>query len=444
MNTPICDFVHKYNENGPLRLHMPGHKGTSFLGMESLDITEFDGADNLYEANGIIAESESNAGKLFGCTSFYSTEGSSQCIRAMLYLALMQAKVKGRAPLVIAGRNVHKSFVTAAAMLDFDVDWIYSDDDSYISCRIDADFLKEKLKRSSVLPAAVYITSPDYLGMCADIRSISKVCHEFEVPLLVDNAHGAYLKFLPSSLHPMDLGADICCDSAHKTLPALTGSAYLHFSNGIMNEYVQYAKIALSLFGSTSPSYLILQSLDLLNVYLESHRQRLLNFLPNVRTLKQHLLEHGYTLYGDEVLKLSIQAKKFGYTGLSLANILKENGIVCEFADPDYLVLMLTPELGEVGLQRLESVLCMVSRRDPIDTLPPVILKGEKLMSARNAVFSPSEEIAVNDCEGRIFAGGSLACPPAIPIVVSGEKINQNMISCFRYYGIEHCRVVIE
>ena len=110
MDTPICDFVTHYVESGALRVHMPGHKGCALTGLEERDLTEIDGADSLYEAVGIIRQSEQNAGALFGAETFYSTEGSSQCIRAMLYLAALYARQQGRAPLIAAARNVHKTF----------------------------------------------------------------------------------------------------------------------------------------------------------------------------------------------------------------------------------------------------------------------------------------------------------------------------------------------
>ena len=167
MTTPICDFVREYKEKQSLRLHMPGHKGVNLLGFEHLDITEIDGADSLYEADGIIAESEANASQLFGCDTFYSAEGSSQCIRAMLYLACIGADKK---PLIMAGRNAHKTFLSAAALIDFDIQWLYGDkQDSYLSCSISAEYLEKTLQNSERKPAAVYITSPDYLGNTADI-----------------------------------------------------------------------------------------------------------------------------------------------------------------------------------------------------------------------------------------------------------------------------------
>ena len=121
MKTPIADFLREYAASDTSRMHMPGHKGKGSLGCERFDITEVAGADALYEAEGIIAQSEANATELFDSgRTVYSTEGSSQCIRAMLYLALNHRK-KGSSPTILAARNVHKAFVYAAALLDFDV-----------------------------------------------------------------------------------------------------------------------------------------------------------------------------------------------------------------------------------------------------------------------------------------------------------------------------------
>ena len=444
MNTPICDFVQQYTEKNSLRFHMPGHKGTAFLGMEPLDITEIEGADSLYETDGIILQSEENASRLFGCHTFYSTEGSSQCIRAMLYLALLHAKQNRKPPLIAAGRNAHKTFLSAAALLDLDVAWLQPLSASYLSCAVDAAYLEHFFQTSAEKPAAVYLTNPDYLGSLIDITGIARVCHKHEALLLIDNAHGAYLRFLPASLHPIDLGADLCCSSAHKTLPVLTGGAYLHLSRSFPNTLVRQTKNALALFGSTSPSYLILQSLDAANAYLDAYPQKLRQFLSLTETLKNHLTAHGYILYGNEPLKLTLYTKPYGYTGLELSHYLSLHNIVCEFADPDYLVLMLTPELGAQGLDKLEKVLLAAPRRKTIDTNPPAFHAAEKVMSIREAALSVSETLPISDSYGRILASATVGCPPAVPILVCGERIDSHTLTCFRYYGIDHCTVVCE
>ena len=445
MDTPILDFVSAYAESDSLRLHMPGHKGVGPLGIERFDITEIDGADSLYEANGIILRSEENAGKIFGCRTFYSTEGSSLCIRAMIYLIMLYARQNGKKPLIAAGRNAHRTFLSAAALIDADIMWLYpKNGSSYLSCAPDARELDEILSNEKETPAAVYITAPDYLGNLADIAEIARVCHRHGCLLAVDNAHGAYLKFLGVSAHPIDLGADICCDSAHKTLPVLTGGAYLHISPSAPELFARQAKNALALFGSTSPSYLILQSLDLANKYLSGFGRRLGEFLPMVEKLKNELVLCGYTLCGREPLKITVDAKKYGYSGKELARILAEHNAVCEFADPDYLVLMLTPENGAEGLQKLREILTAIPRKAPIIDNPPIIQRGEKVLSVRDALLSPSEIVSAEKSLGRVLASATVGCPPAVPILVSGERIDAHALSCFRYYGTETCEVVCD
>lgn len=231
MSTPICDFVNKYIASSPVRMHMPGHKGKAMLGFEPYDLTEIDGADDLMAPDGIIAQSEAEASRLFGARTFYSCGGSTLCIQVMLHLISLYAAQCGKKPVVLAGRNAHKAFVNACALLDIGIEWLYPDDEqSYIACNITAQQVSERLAGQNGRITAVYITSPDYLGNIQDIAAIARACHESGVLLSVDNAHGAYLKFMPTPAHPMDLGADICCDSAHKTLGVITGGAYLHIS----------------------------------------------------------------------------------------------------------------------------------------------------------------------------------------------------------------------
>ena len=439
MNTPICDFVRRYAAENRSRLHMPGHKGKAVLGFEHLDITEVSGADSLYEAEGIIAESESNASALFGCPTFYSTEGSSQCIRAMLQLATCGGNRR-----VAAARNAHKTFLSAAALLDLQVDWLYPNtQDAYLACPITGEDLEWYFALCDETPSAVYVTSPDYLGNVLPIAELAEVCHRNGALLLVDNAHGAYLKFLPESRHPMDLGADLCCDSAHKTLPVLTGGAYLH----VREEFSPDAKTALALFGSTSPSYLILQSLDAANALLAApdYGQKLAELSDAVAALRQQLSQIGIPAdWGDEPLKITMAPRAYGYTGYDFAAILRDHGIECEFADPDFLVLMVSTGNTAEDLQSVAQALTTRPRRDPITTEPPRIGFPLQVMSIREAILAPAETLPIAQCLGRVSAAATVGCPPAVPIVVSGERIDENALNCFAYYGIETCRVVKE
>ncbi len=443
MNKPICDFVSKYSQSDAMRLHMPGHKGRGGIA-ESFDITEITGADSLYEASGIIAESEKNASELFGAHTFYSAEGSSLSVRAMLYLVTLYAKSIGKAPAVAVARNAHKSFVSAAALLDIDVTWL-TGNASYLSCVLSERDIRAYLGSAKALPVAVYITSPDYLGNMSDIRGIARACHENGVLLIVDNAHGAYLKLLTESEHPIDLGADMCCDSAHKTLSALTGSAYLHISYSAPKLFARKAKNALALFGSTSPSYLVLQSLDALNCKLAGdYKKRLSAITGAIKMLKSELIDSGYTLVGNEKMKLTVAPKFYGYTGYELAGYLLDNKIVCEFSDPDYVTLMPSVETSQAELQKLCAVLKALPKRKALTDTPPDVTVGKRVMSIREAVLSEDELLPVSECVGRIAASTSVGCPPAVPIVVPGEMVDDNAIKLMKYYNIKECSVVKE
>ena len=441
MKTPICDFANEYARRGAVRAHMPGHKGWGTL-CEELDITEIVGADSLFEADGIIKQSEKNASELFCAHTFYSTEGTSLSIRVAVYLLSLYAKEMGRAPLIAAARNAHKAFLSAIALTDADTVWLAPSGSSYLSCPVTAEDVRAFLANSKTLPVAVYITSPDYLGNVLDIEAIGEVCHSFGVLLCVDNAHGAYLKFLSPSRHPIDLGADICLDSAHKTLPVLTGGAYLHISKNAPSLFSKEAKNALCLFGSTSPSYLILQSLDRANAYLEDHRERLAEFTASVDDLRAVLKKRGFELVGEEPLKLTLAPGSFGYTGKEIADILERKSIFCEFSDRNHTVLMLTPENGTQALEEIKKAFLSIDRKEPVFDTPPRFSLPERAMSIREAMMSAREVVPLERSIGRILAAPTVSCPPAVPIAVSGEKIDENTARVMEYYGVTECLAV--
>jgi arginine/lysine/ornithine decarboxylase len=441
MNTPIFDFVKAYANAKNIRMHMPAHKGRCVLGCENLDVTEIDGADVLSCADGIIDESENNATKIFGSAkTFYTTEGSTTAIKAMITIA-NYVKKQDRLR-VLAFRNAHKSFVYAMGMVDGQVEW-FGASEHLCECVVDFERLETKLKtgRFDVL----FVTSPNYLGNILDVGKLSQICKKYDVLLVVDNAHGAYLKFLQKSLHPIDLGADMCCDSAHKTLPTLTGGAYLHVSTSAPNFFSEYAKDALALFGSTSPSYLILNSLDLTNAYLlNGYSVSLGEFIKKLDLLKTTLKQHGYVTYGQERLKLSFLTKPFGYTGGELAKILIENNIYPEFYDDDFLVLMPTPDTSDDELNKLKNVMLSIPKSDKKLPPAPQPCKCERVMQVRNAVFSDCETVSVENALGRIVATPTISCPPAVCIVICGERLNSEAITALKYYGFNTVNVVKE
>lgn len=442
MKTPIVSFLRSYQEKSPVRMHMPGHKGAGILGFEGMDLTEIYGADELFAAEGIIKESEQNASSLFGCPTYYSTQGSTLCIQTMCTILCQDAKSKGKTPKILAGRNAHRSFIHAAALLDFEIEWLYGNSD-YLSCKIHAEDLEKAIIESH--PTAVYLTNPDYLGNLLDIKSLASVCKKHNVLLAIDNAHGAYLRFLEPSLHPIDLGADLCCDSAHKTLPVLTGGAYLHLSESLNQVWKNNVKHFMEYFSSTSPSYLIMASLDAANEVLDTtFKKSLSECIQRVDGLKNTLTQHGYTILFGEPMKITISTKEFGYTGNEIANLLMECDIYPEFYDSDYIVLMPSPYNTKDDLKQLETCLCEIDRKPILMNKPPKLEQSKKAMNVRQALFSSSITLDVSKSLGQVCSSVTVSCPPAILPVIPGEVISESSIEVMKYYGIETVRVVKE
>ena len=440
METPVADFVRRYADSGMIRAHMPGHKGKPFLGCETLDITEIQGADSLYEAEGIIRHSESCAGELFGSgRTVYSTEGSSQCIRAMLYLALTCGNGSRT---VVAARNVHRAFVYAAALLDFEIVWLWPErSTSLCGCPVSPDTLERTLAEMPAPPAAVYLTSPDYLGGMADISALAEVCRKHGTLLAVDNAHGAYLRFLGTILSPgwiwrrpvLRFGTQDAAGADRRRVPA-------HQPCGVGISPGE-CKTAMAMFGSTSPSYLTLASLDLCNRYLaDGYRDHLREMCGHLEEAQKALTAAGWQIEPSDPLRLTVKAPA-GMTGGALADRLRESGVECEYANPDFLVLMLTPENSAADIERLVYA---IGTNDAVYAPQPSLplARGERVCSAREALFAPRETIPAAQSLGRVCGAPTVGCPPAIPIAVSGERIGPEALELFRRYGVERVEVL--
>ena len=441
MDTPICRFVRGYAARDVSRLHMPGHKGRGPLGCEQVDITEIEGADDLSCPEGIIAASEANASALFGSrATFYSTGGSSQCVKAMLLLAARRS----RSRLVLAARNAHKSFLHACALLGLEPRWLYPERGGALcACPVTPAGLEKALASLEGPPCAVYITSPDYLGGMQDIPALAAVAHAHGVPLLVDNAHGAYLAFLGGDMHPLARGADLCCDSAHKTLGVLTGGAYLHVARGSAWDFGSGAREALAVMGSSSPSYLVLQSLDAVNARLaDRYRAELAACAQRVEALRERLRGLGVPVAASDPLRVTVAAHEAGYTGFELAELLRAQSAEPEFADPDWLVLMFTPDNPARDYERVEAAFAGFSPRLPRAPLP-MPEAGEACMSPRDALLAARERVSTGRCAGRIMASAAVTCPPAVPIAVMGERITPAQANLMARYGVEYVDVVL-
>ena len=452
MDTPICDYLKEYSNSNSVRLHMPGHKGICIDEPSySCDITEIDGADNLWDAQDIIKKSTINASILFGCHTFYSTGGSTLCIQGMLTCLKKWSVINNKNSLILAGRNAHKSFINAAALLGMDISWIMPlVNEGYESCTITASYLDSYFSNCSVgdFPVAVYVTSPDYLGNILDINALAYICHKYNVFLIVDNAHGAYLKFLDRSMHPIDLGADMCCDSAHKTLPVLTGGAYLHISNNMDSYFADNIMTSMSIWGSSSPSYLIMASLDKCNRYLDKcvraaiehsdYELSICSIANKVMMLKDFLNSKGFTLIGDEPLKITIKLMSEDLL-MKFVGGMVSNKIVPEYYDRDKVVLMFSAFNSAEHIERLVDYINDFANNNEIIKICPIndtykvdVMDRQKLpnviLSPQEVMYSDTEYVAKEQAVGRVLATPLVSTPPCVPLFVYGEQIDERIL----------------
>jgi len=429
----LTEFLDNYTKKQTFRAHMPGHKGRSLLpGLNpyyAWDITEIKGADSLFEADGILRQAERQTAEIYRIPeTCWSAGGSTLCIQAML------AQMKAERRTVISARTVHRAFLNSCILLDLPVKWVFPAEGSLISGRYQIQDFEKALQEISG-EACIYVTSPDYAGNLQPIAKLAELCRKYQARLLVDNAHGAHLAFLEQNLHPIALGADYCCDSAHKTLPALTGGAFLHMKDA---SQVMQMKQHMQMFGSTSPSYLIMQSLEMCTGWLaDSGKEQISLCAHRAEHLKQKL-SSKYTFIGRDPLHLTISANG-GFLAEQLRNC--PYPVECEYADKTCIVLLLSPVMTEQDFDYLASALESVS---PVPAECPPLLPApmEQVCTLREAGLASFEILPLEEAENRICAPVQVPCPPAVPIAVSGERLTRQWLEFMAFYGLKQIAVI--
>ena len=445
MKTPLYDAVKAYLDRDAARFHMPGHKGVGegpFAELYPWDVTEVAGCDSLYEASGPLLELEEAFARLYGARrTLLSAGGATLCIQTMLALACPPGST------LVLGRNAHRAAVNALALLDLAPVWVYPEGDAgdWFSGRYGPASVEAALE-AHPKAAAVYLTSPDYFGVQSDLRGVAAVCAARGVPLLVDNAHGAHLKFLPERYgapHPADCGAAACCDSLHKTLPALTGAAALHLFD---ERLVEGAKGRMALFGSTSPSYPILLSCERAARYADERAREEFDQVCRAFDQARRLcLERGLALPlgAADPAKL---AAAFGPLGMSAAGFgdhLRAHGIEPEYLSGTACVLMGTGFNRPEDFARLRAALGALAPSGASAPAPSCALpRLRQAMRPRRAVFAPAQRVPVGEAAGRVAAAAEAPCPPGAPLAMPGEELDAAACEALRLAGVESVLVV--
>ena len=426
MSAPLYDALVKYQKSGRSSFHTPGHKNNPEALPENifaLDYTELPETGSLFDGTFPISEAEKLASELFGTVrTCISAGGCTLCIQAMLRLAAP------RGGKILCSRMIHRSAVNAMALLGIEPVWA-----------MPQNILHVLGENPDV--KAVYITSPDYYGRIMDIKPIAALCKPNGTPLLVDCAHGTQLMFTKPKLHPLLFGAAMTADSAHKTLGVLTGGAWLNIAD---SRFSDGAKEAMALFGSTSPSYPVMASLDLCREMLQSKK---LDFTVLQEKVKKIIkIAHGLGIATPEGLtdptRITLNTASIGITGAGAAEIFRKNGVEPEYADRASVILIATPFNTDADFERLINAIKKLPVGKPLNIsacLPPLPPVNVDL---REAVLAESKYVPLENALGMTAAESVCPCPPGIPVVMPGEIFTKEALPFLRGYGFSKVKVL--
>lgn len=417
---------------------MPGHKGllpAPLDGCAPFDVTELPDTGCLYDGEGAPVETEAHFAALYGSgTTLLSTGGSTLCIQAMLALHCPEGSR------LLMTRAAHHAAVNAAALLNLEPVWLFPDEMTGVltPARISPQAVETALLQHPDV-SAVYLTSPDYFGTLCDIKAIAAIVHRHGKPLLVDNAHGAHLIFF-DDLHPMALGADACCDSLHKTLPALTGAALLHLKDAALADE---ARRRMATFGSTSPSYLIMLSADLLLPQWAALKSAYASLMQAVPPLRTRALQKGVwaacanlEFPADPVRIALLFASGRRDAALSL---LADCGIEAEYVSPRHIVLIPGPQNS---LSPIEALIDRLPALYEAPSMPQSVWHPQQALSLRRAVLSPAERLPLSAAWGRIASAPVAPCPPGVALLMPGERLDAKTADALKSAGIASLFVV--
>ncbi|UQD50649.1 arginine decarboxylase [Bacillus methanolicus] len=449
--TPLYHALLSHNNRKPISFHVPGHKyghvfpeeGVPFYKeILKIDATELTGLDDLHSPEGVIYEAEELLSNVYETQkSFFLVNGTTGGILAMILAAA------GEDDVVLVQRNCHKSILNGIALAkaapvylgpEFDHNWKIAGSVSYETV--------EKAIHLYPNAKAIILTYPNYYGLVYDLEKIIRLAHRYDIPVLIDEAHGAhFIAGEPFPKSALQLGADIVVQSAHKTLPAMTMGSFLHFNSKFISQerLVQYLQIVQS----SSPSYPIMASLDLARSYIGTYNKadreyvigkidQLIDKLRNIDKIKVLSYQEG----DSDPLKITIQTN-CSLNGFELQKRFEEQGVYSELADP-YNVLLVLPllkaghdypfEQAAIKIAKaLEEVPFSNKNRTPIFYSKQAV--SEPAISRRAMNRLTTQWISLADAANQISAEFVIPYPPGIPFLFPGELITNESIEQLQF-----------
>lgn len=478
MKRNLFEELKTYGESDFYPFHMPGHKRNPDSGflpeMYKIDITEIDGFDNLHHAEGIIKNAQEKAASLYHSKeTFYLINGSTVGILTSI------AALSDRGKKLIMARNCHKAVYHGAFLNQLETEYIYPKmiEEFGISDGITAQQVEDKIQeiilregisdeQAGKLIAGIVVTSPTYDGILSDVRGIVKIAHSYGIPVIVDQAHGAHFGF--HSAFPENAvsdGADLVIHSTHKTLPAPTQTALLHYNSLLVS--LETVKKYLRIYQSSSPSYVLMAGIDSCMDFVKREGQeRLEQLLISRKELSERskelkkikiypsMLERGINGHDiskiffqgtEEPGRLLISVRGSGFTGQQLYDVLRETyHLQMEMCASDYVIAILSMMDRKEGFDRLWKAL---SETDKLLTNTEKNTKEEKtqfpeychfqpdaVLKISDAYMAEEESVPLREAKGRIVSEFVNLYPPGIPLLVPGEKVDEKIIPMIEAY----------
>jgi lysine decarboxylase len=453
--TPLFDAMVSLAESHKVSFHTPGHKSgkgistrfRKFVGPRifSIDLTTLDEVDSLQNPTGVIKEAQELAAKACGADrSYFLVNGTTVGNHAMV------ASVTRPGDRVLIARNCHRSVLTGLIVSGAQPVFFQPafDRDLKLTLNVTFDAAKQAID-ANPNATTLLITSPNYYGLCADIEKIIPYAHEKGMTVLVDEAHGPHLKFNPKlPICALEAGADLCVQSTHKIVGGMTQASMLHVRSGRVNPDV--VTNTLKLLQTTSPSYILMASLDLARMQMATEGKKLLDrtvkFAEDARSKINKI--DGLSCFSRDrakaagmsdmdVTKLTITVSDLGLSGYHVSHLLNTRyGIQVEMADPFHILVIISIGDRQDDLNRLVDALRMIASETglqgallPLDKVHPPRLDNRFLITPREAFYSETELLGLDQAVGRVSSEIVTVYPPGIPLLVPGEEISADAIA---------------
>lgn len=458
----LYENLEQYALSDAYPFHMPGHKRQQILFDKaySIDITEIHGFDDLHHPEGILRQKMDEMAANYGADrSYYLVNGSTCGLLAAI------SAVTNLGDEILIARNSHKSVFNGVFLRNLKPHYVYPQilAEWWITGAILPQDVENSLKQNKKIRAVV-IVSPTYEGIVSDIKSICEIAHQFGIPVIVDEAHGAHFSYgdlFPKSA--LECGADLIIQSLHKTLPALTQTALLHIKSALVDmEKVEYY---LQAYQSSSPSYILMASIDACMEWMRTDgKKRVDGYYRRLGRFYRETehLEHIWRLSPD--LRQSPQAFDFDcsklvfgsdciqYSGTVIAEILRKRyRLEMEMCTPEYVIAMTSIADSEVGIERLIQALKEIDSETKgkqynssgkcKNAVPNAVAKAEVVLPPYEASRYETESVGYSEAKGMISGDMLYIYPPGIPFFMPGERITEETVKQLEYYRRNGLRI---